>query len=53
LVISSPAQFERFVAEMGEPAQTMTMPEPRAVDVEKLLAIAPSYGVEMLPPPPG
>ncbi len=53
LVISSPAQFERFAAEMGEPAQTMTMPEPRAVDVEKLLAIAPSYGIEMLPPPRG
>jgi hypothetical protein len=53
LQITSPAQFERFAAEMGEPAQTMTLPEPRDVDVEKLLAIVPSYGIEMLPPSPG
>jgi mannose-6-phosphate isomerase-like protein (cupin superfamily) len=51
LQLTSPAQFERFAAEMGEPATTMTMPEPTAVDVEKLLRVTPKYGIEILPPP--
>jgi len=52
LQITSPAQFERFAAEMGEPANTMTMPKPAEVDIPKLLGIVPRYGIEMLPPPP-
>lgn len=52
LQITSPAQFERFAAEMGEPATSMTIPEPAEVDVAKLLGIVPKYGIEMLPPPP-
>ncbi len=51
LQLSSPSQFERFAAEMGEPATAMTLPEPTEVDVAKLLSIAPKYGIEMLPPP--
>ena len=39
LQITSPAQFERFAAEMGEPANTMTMPKPAEVDIPKLLGI--------------
>ena len=50
LQLSWPAQFERFAAEMGEPATEMVLPEPREVDVPKLLAVAPKYGIEMLPP---
>lgn len=52
LQITSPAQFERFAAEMGEPAQSMTLPPPSDVDVDKLMRVAPTYGIEMLPPPP-
>lgn len=52
LQITSPAQFERFAAEMGEPANTMTMPTPAEIDIPKLLGIVPRYGIEMLPPPP-
>jgi mannose-6-phosphate isomerase-like protein (cupin superfamily) len=51
LQISSPAQFERFAAEMGEPAETMTIPPPSEVDVDKLMRVAPRYGIEMLLPP--
>lgn len=51
LQITSPAQFERFAAEMGEPAPTMTIPPPTAVDIDKLMRIVPRYGIEMLPPP--
>lgn len=51
LQLSWPAQFERFAADMGEPAATRTLPEPREIDVPALLRIAPEYGIEMLPPP--
>jgi len=51
LQLSSPAQFERFAAEMGELATEMVIPEPREIDVPKLLSVAPKYGIQMLPPP--
>lgn len=51
LQLSWPAQFERFAAAVGEPAAAMTRPEPREIDVPKLLRIAPEFGIEMLPPP--
>jgi quercetin dioxygenase-like cupin family protein len=51
LQITSPAQFERFAAEMGEPAETMTIPPSRDVDVDKLMRVAPRYGIEVLAPP--
>ncbi len=51
LQLTSPAQFERFAAEMGEPATSMTLPEPTDIDIPKVLGIAPKYGIEILPPP--
>jgi quercetin dioxygenase-like cupin family protein len=50
LLISSPAQFERFVAELGEPAQAMTLPPPTEVDMDKLARVTAKYGIETLPP---
>jgi hypothetical protein len=52
LQISSPAQFERFAAEVGEPAETMEIPPARELDLNKLRRVAPKYGIEMLDPPP-
>lgn len=51
LQLTCPAQFERFAAEMGEPATSMTLPEPTDIDIPKLSGIAPKYGIEILPPP--
>ncbi len=51
LQLTSPAQFERFAADVGEPATSMTLPEPTDIDVPKVLGIAPKYGIEILPPP--
>jgi mannose-6-phosphate isomerase-like protein (cupin superfamily) len=48
LQITSPAQFEHFAAEVGEPARTMTLPQPSAPDVPALLAIATKYGIDIL-----
>jgi quercetin dioxygenase-like cupin family protein len=50
--ITSPAGFERFVAEVGEPARSPpTLPEPAAPDIEKLNAAAAKVGIEHLGPP--
>ena len=51
LAITMPAGFDRFVAEVGEPARERTLPPPAAPDVEKLLAAAGKYGQDILGPP--
>lgn len=50
--ITTPAQFERFAAEVGEPARLMTLPEPGPVDVKRLLSVAAKYRIEIPGPPP-
>jgi mannose-6-phosphate isomerase-like protein (cupin superfamily) len=49
LQITSPAQFERFAAELGEPAQAMTLPPATQVDIDKMTRVAAKYGIETLP----
>ena len=51
LQITSPAQFEQYAAEMGEPAQQTTLPEPRPIDPQRVMEIGSKYGIEFLPPP--
>ncbi len=50
---TSPAQFERFVGELGRPAEALTLPEPSPPDVEALAASAERYGHEYVGPPLG
>src|SRR5215210_160235 len=45
LAITLPAGFERFVAEVGEPAQERTLPPPGEPDIEKLNAAAAKVGI--------
>lgn len=53
LIVTTPAGFERFVRDSGVPADDRTAPVPPATqaDIEKMLATAPRYGIEILPPP--
>ena len=51
LQITAPAGFDRFVADVGEPAQSLTLPPPAVPDVEKLNAAAAKVGIEHLGPP--
>ncbi|MBW3592597.1 MAG: quercetin 2,3-dioxygenase [Actinobacteria bacterium] len=52
LVAFSPAGFERFVEEVGSPAEGDTLPPPgRPHDPEALAAGAARYGIEILGPP--
>lgn len=51
LVITAPAQFERFVAEVGSETRTMALPSPEEPDVERLIEISARYGITYPPPP--
>ncbi len=54
LQVTSPAQFEHYAAEMGEPATSMTLPKPSAPDMDKVLSVGAKYEIEfVLGPPPG
>jgi quercetin dioxygenase-like cupin family protein len=52
LVLLTPAGFEGFFEEVGEPATDPSSPPEGPPDVEKVMATAPKYGLE-IPPPPG
>ena len=51
LIIVTPAGFDDFMREFGTPADSfdVTAPPPTEAEIAKLLAIAPKYGIEMLP----
>ncbi len=52
LVAFSPAGFERFVEEVGDPAESDTLPPSgRPHDAEVLVTRAARYGIEVLGPP--
>jgi quercetin dioxygenase-like cupin family protein len=53
LAITTPAGFERFVAEAGQPAEGLTLPPPEESppDLERLASIAAEHGIELLGPP--
>lgn len=50
----TPAGLEKFFAEVGVPAaDPLAPPMPVSpADIEKVLATAPKYGLEIVPPPP-
>lgn len=50
LQVTAPAQFERFAAEVGVPATRPGLPDPATPDVERLLAAAARYRIDILAP---
>jgi mannose-6-phosphate isomerase-like protein (cupin superfamily) len=48
----APSGFESFFEEVGEPARDRSSSPSGSPDVEKIIATAPKYGLE-IPPPPG
>ncbi len=51
LTLMVPAGLEGFFEEVGKPGGDASSPPPFGEeDIEKLLAVAPKYGVEVLPP---
>jgi mannose-6-phosphate isomerase-like protein (cupin superfamily) len=52
LQLGNGSGFERFIAEAGVPAQALTLPPPPGPDeIGRMLATAPKYDIEILPPP--
>ena len=52
LIVVSPSGLEKFFAEVGQPVKDRSSPPPPVTpaDIEKLLAVAPRYGIEIQPP---
>lgn len=54
LQVGNGSGFERFIAESGAPAQAPTLPPPPGeAEIARMLATAPKYAIEVLPPPAG
>jgi len=51
LQFTIPGGFEQFHVEMGEPAQSLSLPPPDAPDLAKMQILAAKYGVEIVGPP--
>jgi hypothetical protein len=51
LLITSPAGFEDFVAEIGRPAGHFGLPEPSAPDIPRLVEASGRHGQHILGPP--
>ena len=53
LELVTPAGFEQFHVDAGEPAARLEVPEPAEPDVARLLAAIGPYGAEIVGPPMG
>ena len=52
LQLGNASGFDRFVLEAGRPPAAPTLPPPPGPDdIARMLATAPRYGIEILPPP--
>ena len=51
LLILAPAGFDQFVAEVGEQAQQLVLPEPVPPDPLRVVEIAAAHGIHVLAPP--
>jgi quercetin dioxygenase-like cupin family protein len=52
LQVSTPAQFERFVATLGRPTDDTVLPEPEEIDPAHVAAVCAEFSIEVLGPPP-
>ena len=52
LQITTPSGFERFAAEVGEPARERRLPDPGPIDPAALGHAAARHAIELLGPPP-
>jgi len=50
LQVTGPSRFEEFVARLGVPAPSATLPPPSPLDVDNLLRVAREFDIEIPPP---
>jgi quercetin dioxygenase-like cupin family protein len=51
LLILAPAGFDAFVAQLGEPAAELRLPDPSPPDIGRVVELAAAHGITILPPP--
>ncbi|MGB3592984.1 MAG: quercetin 2,3-dioxygenase [Ornithinimicrobium sp.] len=52
LQVTTPAQFERFVATLGAPTDEPTLPEPEEIDAAHVADVCAQFNIQVLGPPP-
>jgi mannose-6-phosphate isomerase-like protein (cupin superfamily) len=52
LLLNTPAGFERFPVEVGEPAKELTLPPAEVPDMDRLMSVAAKYDIDILGPLP-
>jgi quercetin dioxygenase-like cupin family protein len=52
LQVSTPAQFERFVATLGKRVEEPVLPEPEEIDGAKVAEVCAQFNIQVLGPPP-
>jgi quercetin dioxygenase-like cupin family protein len=52
LCVTTPSGFERFVATLGEPTQSRTLPEPEEIDPGHVAEVCAQFDIQVLGPPP-
>lgn len=50
--ISTPAQFDEFVATLGQPAAEPVLPEPGPIDPAEVARVCADFQIQVLGPPP-
>ncbi|MEM9655986.1 MAG: cupin domain-containing protein [Actinomycetota bacterium] len=50
--VTTPGQFDRFVAALGDPLTSTELPEPGEIDPEQVARIAAEHDIQILGPPP-
>jgi quercetin dioxygenase-like cupin family protein len=51
IIVATPGGCEHFFRELGDPAESLTLPVPTAPDVARVVAVAAQHGISILPPP--
>lgn len=52
LVVTTPSGFERFVAILGEPTESRSLPEPEDIDPAHIAEVCAQFDIQVLGPPP-
>ncbi len=51
--VTTPGQFDRFVATLGQPIDSPELPEPTEIDPAHVAAVCARFDIQVLGPPPG
>jgi mannose-6-phosphate isomerase-like protein (cupin superfamily) len=52
LLLYTPAGFEQYFVDVGEPARELTLPPAEPPNMERLMSVAPKYHIDILGPLP-